>query len=116
MLDEGVDEDMKQPVQLNYIKLKYNFTPGSKESLEFMTALKHSNHMSLFSSESIKRLVDYKWSRTIWIGYIQALIYVSMLLVMLIGHSTYPNNMFWVTMLWGYLIYLILFFAYGFVS
>ena len=35
MLDMGVDEDSKLPVQLNYMKLKYNFMPGSDDSIEF---------------------------------------------------------------------------------
>ena len=36
--------------------------------------------------------------------------------VMLFGHSADPDNMFWITMLWGYLIYITVVFLYTFIS
>jgi hypothetical protein len=35
---------------------------------------------------------------------------------MFFGHCANPDNLFWVTMLWGYLIYIIITFLFSFVS
>jgi hypothetical protein len=40
--DENLDEDEKKPVQLKYMKLKYNFTHGSSDSMDFLCAMKAS--------------------------------------------------------------------------
>jgi len=39
MLEIGIEEDAKMPIALSYMKIKYNFTPGSEDSICFHQAM-----------------------------------------------------------------------------
>lgn len=74
--------------------------------MNFMSAMKNSEQISIFSTDAISKLIEYKWRNLIYIGYAQALIYITFMIVMLFLHSDEPENAFYKTLLWGFLIYL----------
>ena len=101
---------------MNYLKIKYNFTAGSDDSINFLVALNNSKHSEIFSTEAVKNLINYKWYETIWLGYIHLILYFGLMNVMIFGHCTYPEDIKWILVLWCYLGYITLSFLKIFVG
>lgn len=57
---EAKEEDKKLVVYKN-ITFKLNLTPGSEESVRFHECLAECTENSVFSSDCIKNILDYKW-------------------------------------------------------
>ncbi len=51
----------KKPVIYKNIAFKMNLIPGSKESIEFHTALSKCTDPEVFSSDVIQYILEYKW-------------------------------------------------------
>jgi len=100
MLEIGIEEDLKLPISLSYMKIKYNFTPGSEDSICFHQAMGQSEQMGIFSTEAIDSLIKYKWSILRIVGLVQAIGYVAMMLLMFIGHSRHTDSFVYLILLW----------------
>ena len=76
-----VDEKDKRPIELMTCKLKYNWSIGSHDSMNFHQALSKSSMTTIFSTAAIHGLVAYKWNQLQKFAIIQALVYLKFLFI-----------------------------------
>jgi hypothetical protein len=58
MLVPTTDE---MPITYKSTKWVYNFAPGSRDSIDFHQALEETESVTVFKSEVIQMILDYKW-------------------------------------------------------
>ena len=67
----AVNPDLKiadeLPTVLQKINFKYNFEIGSTDSLDFHIALSNVKDVTVFTSETLQLIINYKWRKLGWI-------------------------------------------------
>ena len=57
----------ERPVTVFKSILRYNYEIGSRESIELHIALSKVSDITIFNSEPVKKLIEYKWRKLSWI-------------------------------------------------
>lgn len=65
----------QKPIVMNQLKFRYTWRVGSKSSVDFHWTLYRQGYSQVFKSESIKRIIDYKWEQLKYFGYTYFTIY-----------------------------------------
>ena len=67
--------------------LRYNLDHGSEDSLEFHSLLNNTKHITVFSTEAISKVIQYKWRIVRILGYAEFVLTI-ILMISLYFHSS----------------------------
>jgi len=66
----------EKPVRIVTSSFKTSLTPGSSDSIALHRAFHDSDSNNIFSSSSVRNLIEYKWNKVWWVGLIWTILYV----------------------------------------
>lgn len=88
------DKDHKltdSEVEFRRSLLSIDLSPGSKKCIIFMRSILECSNTEIFRTEFIKTLLKYKWRQIRWVLAIQACLYITLVLVIMI-HTLYDRS------------------------
>jgi hypothetical protein len=103
--DEDIINDKEElPVVFEQIMFKYNYTPGSFDSLELHKALEMTETDAIFETKCIQAILKYKWGQVKWISFFQGFVMFTYLVTILL-HFMNPDTIIYIGALGVFIFY-----------